>query len=326
MKYRQLGGTGLSVSEIGFGAWGLGGDKGGSRAYGPVDDAESSRALRRALDLGVNFFDTSDFYGFGHSEEIIGRAFRGDRDRVIIASKAGMLDAEGRQDFSPARLRSSLEATLRRLGTDRLDLYQLHSPPVGLLLEKPEILGTLRDLAREGKIRACGVSLRSPDEGLKLLGAAVTGCVQVNFNLADQRARVNGLLDLCRSKGTGVIARTPLCFGFLTGLYTETSSLPGSDHRRRWSPAQVERWNQAAGLFAAALGLPGAQTPAQAALRFCLSYPGITSSIPGMLTAAQVEENAAASGLGPLTDEALIKVQELYGNGDFMEGPVRTGP
>jgi len=317
MNYRRLGSTGLNISEIGFGAWGLGGDKGGSRAYGPTDDAESLSALRRALDLGITFFDTSDFYGFGHSESLIGAAFKDCRDRVIIASKTGFLDAAGRQDFSPAHIRASLEGTLQRLKTDHLDLYQLHSPSAELLIQTPEILETLGELVREGRIRAYGVSLRSPEDGLTLLRACRVGCVQVNFNLADQRARTSGLFDLCRSTDTGVIARTPLCFGFLTGQYSDTAALPESDHRRRWSQEQVECWHKAPQLFAAALKAQPQQTPAQRALRFCISYPEVSSVIPGMLTAAQVGENAAAGDPGPFPAEALSALQRIYDEQDF---------
>lgn len=320
MNYRRLGSTGIDVSEIGFGAWGLGGDIKGARAYGPTDDDESIAALRRALELGVNFFDTADFYGFGHSETVIGRAFKEHRKQVIIASKAGFLDAEGKQDFSPAHLRRSLEGTLKRLGTDYLDVYQLHSPPVELLTGDPEILGTLDGLRGEGLIRAYGVSLRSPEDGMKLLSSRRCGCVQVNFNLADQRARESGLFDLCRRTDTGIIVRTPLCFGFLTGQYPDTGRLAASDHRRRWSADQVRRWHRASQLFTRAMGDTPEQTPAQAALRFCLSYPEVTSVIPGMLTAGQVEENAAAGALGPFREDVLAGIQAVYKEQDFMGG------
>ncbi|OGS08520.1 MAG: hypothetical protein A2270_11030 [Elusimicrobia bacterium RIFOXYA12_FULL_51_18] len=318
MNYRRLGSTELNISEIGFGAWGLGGDKGGSRAYGPTDDSESLYALRRALDLGITFFDTADFYGFGHSETLIGRAFGACRERVIIAGKAGFVDAAGRQDFSPAHIRASLDGTLRRLNTDYLDVYQLHSPPAELLIRTPGILETMKELVREGRIRSYGVSLRSPEDGITLLRAHKVGCLQVNFNLVDQRARADGLFELCRQTDTGIIARTPLCFGFLTGQYPDTSALPESDHRRRWSKEQVERWHKAPRLFAGALETQRPQTPAQSALRFCISYPAVTSVIPGMLTPAQVEENAAASGLGPLPAETISEVQAIYEANDFM--------
>ena len=166
MRYRILGSSGIRVSEIGFGTWGLGGAAQGAVAYGATRDEESIAAVRAACERGVNFFDTSDFYGFGHSEEVLGKALRGMRAQVVIATKAGLLDASGAQDFSPAHLRRALEASLERLGTDYVDLFQLHGPPIDLLVRQPEIMGCLEDLRRAGKLRAFGASVRSPDEGL----------------------------------------------------------------------------------------------------------------------------------------------------------------
>src|ERR1700741_5386435 len=166
MRYRTLGSTGIRISEIGFGTWGLGGAAQGAVAYGATQDEQSIRALRAAYDRGVNFFDTADFYGFGHSEKVLGEALRGVRDKVVIATKGGLLDATGAQDFSPAHLRSALDASLQRLGTDYVDLLQLHSPPIDLLVRQSEAIECLQALQREGKVRAFGVSVRSPDDGV----------------------------------------------------------------------------------------------------------------------------------------------------------------
>lgn len=318
MNYRQLGKCGIKVSEIGFGTWGLGGDKGGSKAYGPTDDRQSEAALNRAFDLGITFYDTADLYGFGHSESLLGKTFKQNRSQVIIAGKVGFVDVKANQDFSPAHIRQSLSGSLQRLGTDYLDVYQLHSPSIEMLARMPEALETMRCLKREGLIKSYGVSLRSPDDGLKLLRLCPVDCIQVNFNLADQRARVNGLFDLCAEMKVGVIVRTPLCFGFLTGQYADAGLLPESDHRRRWSPGQIEVWHQASALFRKAVMDPPGQTPAQAALRFCLSYTAVSTVIPGMLTVSQVEENAVASEWGPLPTDALSDVQSIYAAHDFM--------
>jgi aryl-alcohol dehydrogenase-like predicted oxidoreductase len=317
MKYRQLGKTGIKVSEIGFGTWGLGGDKDGARAYGPTDDRQSQAALNRAFDLGINFYDTADFYGFGHSETLLGKVFAKRRSEVIIAGKTGFVDVDGRQNFSAKHIRASLEGSLKRLGTDYLDVYQLQSPPAELLAGGSEPLEIMKNLQKEGLIRSYGVSLRSPDDGLVLLRNSGVGSIQVNFNLADQRARLNGLFDLCRKKGVGVIVRTPLCFGFLTGQYSETSKLSESDHRRKWSVEQVGLWNNASKLFDDFLGREK-QTKAQFALRFCLSYDAVSTVIPGMLTVAQVEENAASSKLGALPAGDLKSVESLYARHDFF--------
>jgi len=318
MRYRTLGSTGIRVSEIGFGTWGLGGDAQGAVAYGATRDEESIGALRAALDRGVNFFDTSDFYGFGHSEKLLGKALRGLRGRAVIATKGGLLDASGAHDFSPDHLRRALEASLKRLGTDYVDLFQLHSPPIDLLVRQPEIVGCLEDLRRAGKLRAFGASVRSPDEGLVAVERLGLRCIQVNFSLVDQRALENGLLGRCERLGAGVIGRTPLCFGFLTGQYSATTKFDPHDHRNRWSLEQRGRWASALGKFIAALRTRSNETPAQFALRFCLSFSAVSTVIPGMLSAAHVAENTAASGLGALAAEDLAALAKVYREQEFI--------
>jgi aryl-alcohol dehydrogenase-like predicted oxidoreductase len=320
MRYRSLGTTGLRVSEIGFGAWGIGGNSKGAIAYGPTSDEESRRALRRAFDEGVTFFDTADFYGFGHSEELIGAALAGLRSQVVIATKVGMLDAQGAQDFSPAYIRRAAELSLRRLGTDYIDLYQLHSPPVGLLEENDGILGCMEALQREGDIRAFGMSARNPDEALTAVKKLGIKCVQVNFNLLDQRALENGLFDLCLEHSVGVIVKTPLCFGFLSGKYAPSDDFGPTDHRNRWNPAQRAKWAGAYRLFASALCSDPEQTPAQFALRFCLSFPAVSTVIPGMLTPAHVEENIRASDFDSLLDSERSAIMSIYREQEFFLG------
>src|SRR3989338_3843598 len=227
MNYRQLGATGLKVSEIGFGGWGIGGVANGAVAYGPTDDRESVDALQRAFDLGINFYDTSDVYGYGHSEALIGAVFKRVRTKVTIASKVGFLRADGPQDFSSRHIRTAIEQSLRRLQTDYIDLYQLHSPPIMLLESDVGIMHTLESLRKEGKIRALGISVRSPDDGLIAIRKFGFKCVQVNFSLLDQRAVENELMELCKARNVGLICRTPLCFGFLSGKYSAESVFDG---------------------------------------------------------------------------------------------------
>ena len=318
MRYRTLGSTGIRVSEIGFGTWGLGGTASGAVAYGPTDDSQSIRALQVALDAGINFFDTADFYGFGHSEQIVGTALRRMRERVVIASKAGMLDAAGTQDFSPRYLRRALERSLGRLGTDYIDLYQLHSPPIELLQGDDRILAELQRFKEEGKIRAYGLSARSPEDaavGVEELGFP---CVQANFNLVDQRALEGRLFEICARKDAGVIARTPLCFGFLTGRYSAASEFDQHDHRNRWSVDQRERWAGAMGHFVSALARRPGQTPAQFALSFCLSFPAVSTAIPGMLTEDHVKENAGASDFGALSERETAEIVDVYRENSFF--------
>jgi aryl-alcohol dehydrogenase-like predicted oxidoreductase len=199
--------------------------------------------------MGVTFYDTSDLYGYGHSESLIGAVFKDLRAEVVIASKVGYLKSYGPQDFSPEYIRKSLEGSLRRLQTDYIDLYQLHDPPMDLLENDERILDTLHSLKQEGKVRAFGVSLRSPGDGLVAIQKLGLWCMQVNFNMVDQRAMENGLMALCESEGVGFICRTPLCFGFLTGKYDPETKFAAYDHRSAWSPEQVALWASAPQLF-----------------------------------------------------------------------------
>jgi aryl-alcohol dehydrogenase-like predicted oxidoreductase len=315
VRQRQLGRSGVAVSEIGFGAWGIGGNKDGAVAYGPTDEAQSLDALAAAFDAGINFFDTADLYGFGESERLIGKAFAGQRDKVVIASKGGMLDPQGRQDFAAGHIAESLNSSLKRLRTDYVDLYQLHgaSPE-----ELDPLLDVLDRIRREGKARAIGISLRAPEEGERALAVYSFDAVQVNFNLLDQRAVDSGLMDQCRQRGAGIIVRTPLCFGFLTGGYTATQQYDASDHRSRWNVEQRKVWASAYELFS---GINGrSDSPAQFALRFCLSFDAVSSVIPGMLTRAHVEENAAASN-GPAFGAAEIRrITDIYHSHHFFVG------
>ncbi|HUA66948.1 MAG TPA: aldo/keto reductase [Candidatus Saccharimonadales bacterium] len=317
MKYRPLGDTGLRVSEIGFGTWGLGGDRGGAIAYGPASDEASRAALHAAFDVGINFFDTADLYGFGHSEELLGEVFSPRRESVVIATKGGF-ENNGRQDFSPDHLCRALDASLRRLRTSYVDLYQLHNPSMVTLREHPEIVELMGKLRTTGKIRAWGVSARSPEEAFEAIEEFTAPCVQVNFNLTDQRAITNGLFDLCQQRHIGVIARTPLCFGFLTGKYAMDSSFTATDHRRSWPARQLQRWREANNVFGFLFDANPSNTPAQLALRFCLSFPAVSTAIPGMLTDVHARENAAASDCGPLLSEQLQRSIQLGTTTEFF--------
>jgi aryl-alcohol dehydrogenase-like predicted oxidoreductase len=269
------------------------------------------------VDAGVNFFDTADLYGHGRSEQLLGEAFAAHRDRVVIASKVGMLDASGAQDFSHRHIRASLTRSLERLGTDHVDVYQLHSPPDHLLLQEDGPLRVLQALKEEGKTRAVGVSLRAPQDGLEVVTSGSVDCIQVNFNLLDQRAIDCGLFDACAAHNVGVICRTPLCFGFLTGKYAAGAQYVASDHRSRWSLTQRERWVSGTELFAKWRGGDD-ETPAQFALRFCLSFEAVSCTIPGMLTPTHVDENTAAARLNVLPRSALEEIRRRYREQEFF--------
>lgn len=320
MKYRTLGSTGIRISEIGFGTWGLGGD-----SYGPVDDDTSEKVLKEALDSGITFYDTSDLYGNGHCEEILGRAFSDCRQQMVIATKVGTLPHTGfymPQDFSEAHIRASMDASLRRLETDYVDLYQLHSPPMELP-NWDEIVGVLKSLRQEGKIHASGISARSPEDAKTAIEKFGFEAVQVNFNLIDHRAIDSGLFDLCRQRNVGVIVRTPLAFGYLSGKLTGEEEFQGSDHRAKWPREQLRRWANAHHLFAP-LNEGKLRTMTQLALQFCLSEEAVSTVIPGILTLDEVRENSGAADLPALSKDELIAIRRIYRDHQFYDASAKT--
>ncbi len=315
MQYRALGSTGLTVSAIGFGGWGIGGRTAGATSYGETDDAVSRRALARAFERGITFFDTSPAYGDGRSEHLIGEAFRGRRDKVAIATKAGYQSWATAPDFSPAAIWASVEGSLARLGTDYIDLLQLHNAPSALLRADPTIAAALDDLKRAGKIRAWGVSARSPADGAAAIRDGNAAVVQANLNMLDVRAVTDGLVDAALAAKAGLIARTPLCFGFLGG--GGTNFAPG-DHRAAWPERQIARWREGAELmFTQAVPAPPAERAASA-LRFCLSVPAVASVIPGILTPEEADHNADAGDLPPLPAEQYGAVLALNHAHEFF--------
>ncbi|SJZ42422.1 Predicted oxidoreductase [Enhydrobacter aerosaccus] len=319
MKYRPLGKTGLLVSEIGFGAWGIGGRTTGHTSYGDTDDRTSLAALARALECGITFFDTSSAYGSGHSEELIGRAFRTERHRVVIATKAGYESWDRPPDFSPRAIIASTEGSLRRLQTDYIDLLQLHNP-ARETLAVGEAVGALRDLQEAGKIRAWGVSTKGPAEALEAVSMASAPVIQINFNMMDVRAVTTGLLQEAVKRQVGVIGRTPLNFGFLSGMVRRDTTFPPGDHRLGWSRAQLDNWIDGAADLLHAVGAEPGPSAVQAALRFCLAFPELSTTIPGILTSDEAEQNARASDLGPLPAAAVAAVLEINRTRDFFVG------
>jgi aryl-alcohol dehydrogenase-like predicted oxidoreductase len=310
VKYRALGRTGLSVSEIGFGAWGIGGRTSGTTSYGDTDDRTSLAALARALDCGITFFDTSAAYGNGHSETLLGQAFAGRRDKVMIATKAGYDSWDRPPDFSADAVVASVEKSLARLRSDYVDLLQLHNPPAEALRDEG-LRTALARLQADGKVRAWGVSAKSPGEAIEALAEFEAPVVQANFNMMDVRALDSGLLAEAERRGAGFIGRTPLCFGFLSGTIGRDTAFPPGDHRLGWSQAQLDNWiDGASDLLQAVEAAPGT-AGAQAALRFCLAFPAVSTIIPGILTPDEADQNAAASLAGPLpaaTAEAVLAI------------------
>jgi aryl-alcohol dehydrogenase-like predicted oxidoreductase len=286
---RTLGRTGLSVSEIGFGAWAIGGNAFGN-SYGPTDDAESQRAIRKAFELGCRFFDTADVYGHGHSEELLGAALHDVRDQVILATKVGgnFYNGDVHMDFTPSYLRFAVERSLARLRTDRIDLLQLHNPPINLI-SAMETYEPLEAMKREGLIRFYGVSVHPPEEGLAAVHATMPDTVQIVYNLARREAE-DTFLATAQAANVGVIAREPLANGFLAGRYHADSTWERGDIRGRMPRPYVTQL-AALGQRVRELAGKSAMTAAQLALKFVLDRGEVACAIVGMKTVQQVEEN-----------------------------------
>ena len=313
MRYRPLGSSSIQVSVIGFGAWGIGGRTPGATSYGATDDAVSRRALDEAFDRGITFYDTASVYGDGHSEELIGQCFRGRRREIVIATKAGITSSFRGYDFSAPALRASLEGSLRRLRTDYVDLLQLHNAGADVVLGQPHIVELMSRFVQEGKARAFGFSTPTPDDALALLEIPSTACFQVNCNLLDWRAIEIGLLDRANSANIGIIARTPLAFGFLAGGLDKDIVFPDDDHRSKWSRARMAAWIEAADRIVTDLNIPaGAHSRVAVALRFCLSFEAVATVIPGMLSPAEVNANVAACDEGPLDPSVIRRIENVY--------------
>ncbi len=297
MKYRKLGSTALEVSEIGFGAWAIGGNQFGN-SYGPTDDEESLRAITKAVDLGCNFFDTADVYGHGHSEELLGRALKGRRRDVILATKGGsdFYHTPSRLNFTEAHLLFAVEESLKRLGTDTIDLYQLHNPPFSVI-ESGRVFEPLEKLKAQGKIRYYGISIHDPHEGLLAMGMKIgkPSTIQVVYNYL-RRDAAEELFPRALAEGVGIIAREPLANGFLTSKYTKDSVFPVGDIRHQWpSKYQAQLVTQTES-FKKTLQ-QGSLTPAQAAIRFVLAQPAVSVVIPGCKIVEQAEENFKAADI-----------------------------
>ncbi|MFI1170698.1 aldo/keto reductase [Streptomyces melanogenes] len=307
MRYRELGRSGLSVSEIGYGAWGI-----GASGWVGASEDESVRALHRAIDLGVNFIDTAR--GYGESERIVGQVVRERAgDQVLVATKVppknriwpapdGLDPAEA---FPGAHIRASVETSLRVSGLEYFDVLQFHvwsDEWVG----RGDWLETIAELKREGKIRLFGVSINDhrPDTALALVRSGAVDSVQVIYNIFDQ-SPADELLPACEEHGVGVIVRVALDEGGLTGRITAGTTFPEGDFRGRYfrgdRPAQVERRVAA---IVADLGIAPDEI-AENALRFVLSSPAVSTVIPGMRTVRNVERNTALSDGRPLSADQL---------------------
>lgn len=308
MNYRKLGRTNWEVSEIGYGAWGIG----GTQWLGGTDD-ESVRAVRRALELGLNFIDTALAYGDGHSERLVGQIVRESGRKVTIATKVPPKNRVWpaqpgvgiKEVFPYDYIVGSTEQSLRNLGVETIDLQQLHvwNPE---WVEREEWKRAFEDLKRSGKVRAVGISINDhqPDSALAIIRTGLIDTVQVIYNIFDQSPEEN-LFPLCRERNIGVIARVPLDEGSLTGSITEETVFEPGEFRA-WYFRGDRKKQVVERVEALRKDLAGVEGElAQTALRFCLSHPAVTSVIPGMRRVKTVESSMRASALGPLSDDVL---------------------
>ena len=306
----------MKVSAIGFGAWAIGG------SWGAVDDTQSMQALHAAIDAGVNFIDTADVYGDGHSERLVAR-LRRERpaDAIFVATKAGRrLPAQTCEGYSRENLTEWVERSLGNLEVEAIDLLQLHCPP-SALYEREEVFGILEDFVREGKLRYYGVSVETVAEALAAMRYRGVQSIQIVFNMFRLRP-ADRVLDAARRREVGILARVPLASGLLSGTLSRHTQFAPDDHRAFNREGQAFDKGETLSGVPYEVGLaaverlrplvPRGATMAQFALRWILAFDGVTCTIPGARTAAQARENAAAAALPPLDAATMAAVRRVY--------------
>jgi aryl-alcohol dehydrogenase-like predicted oxidoreductase len=316
MEYRELGRTGWRISAISFGGWAIGGD-----AWGHTDDAESLAALHKAIDLGVNFIDTADVYGDGHSERLIAKLRKERSDEIIVATKAGRrLSPHTASGYHRSNLNAFVERSLRNLESDTLDLLQLHCPP-SEVYDMPEVYGVLDELVHAGKIRYYGVSVERVDEAVRASAHPNVQSVQIVFNMFRHKP-ADRLFALARERRVGILARVPLASGLLTGKLRRSVEFAAGDHRsfNRLGEA-FDRGETFSGVdYEAGLAaieelralVPPNRTLTELALRWILMFPEVTAAIPGAKNAQQAEQNVRAVTLPALSPATMGEVQRIY--------------
>src|ERR1700686_1346507 len=315
MHYRQLGRTGWKVSDDSFGAWAIGG------SWGSVSDDDSLAALRKAIDCGVNFIDTADVYGDGRSERLIAKLRKSDKREIIVATKAGRrLPHQIVEGYSRQNLTAWVEDSLKNLSTDCLDLLQLHCPPTALY-DHAEVFGILDDLVQAGKVRYYGVSVEKIDEAMKAVEYPNVQTVQIIFNCFRQRP-AEKFFSRAKDKHVGILARVPLASGLLTGKLNRESKFAADDHRsfNRHGEAfdmgetfsGVDYNTGLAAVEQMRALVPSGISMTQFALRWILMFDAVTCAIPGGKRPEQVADNCRASGLPPLSGEAMAAIRRIY--------------
>ena len=320
MHYRKLGNTGITVSDIGFGGWAIGGAaeaSGTPFGWGRTNDDDSLAAIRRARELGVTFFDTADSYGFGRSESLLGIVLSRQRQDVVIATKVGVVrDAEGklRKDFSRAHVLHAVDGSLKRLRTDYIDLLQLHNPTLDEL-RRDDIHEAMDRLQEVGKIRFWGVSVSSPEEGIEVVNNGWGYALQVLYNVLNQ-APADELFPHAYEKGFGIIARVPLASGLLSGKFRPDTVFARDDVRQNFlTPKRLEevlpRVDEAKSIIGGT-----ARSLAEGSLRFVLANECVSTVIPGAKNVRQVEMNASADEVR-IPQEVVDKLRTRLGSYNF---------
>lgn len=315
MKYRDLGKTGMKISEVSFGAWAIGAD------WGTVEDKDSLAALHKAVDLGINFIDTADVYGMGHSEQLVAQLRKERSEQLYVATKAGRkLDPHVAEKYTPQNIRSFIQESLKNLKVDALDLLQLHCPPREVYYT-PELFDALDGMVKEGLIKNYGVSVEKVEEALKAIEFPGVKTVQIIFNMFRQRPAELFFRE-AKARKIGVIVRVPLASGLLTGKMTRDTSFEKDDHRNyNREGAAFDRGETFAGVnYEKGLQavdelkriLPQDFTMAQFALKWILMHDAVSCTIPGAKRPSQVEDNCRASDLPDLPKQVLDGVREIY--------------
>jgi len=315
MEYRKFGRTGWEVSAISFGAWAIG------SAWGSVDDKDSLAALHKALDLGVNYFDTADVYGDGRSERLLAKLRQERTEKFFIATKAGRrLNPHTSAGYNKSNITAFVERSLKNLNTDVIDLLQLHCPPAEVYY-MPEVFTILDDLTQAGKLRFYGVSVEKVEEALKAIEFPGVQSVQIIYNIFRQRPSELFFNEASKRK-VGIVARLPLSSGMLTGKMSKSSNFEKDDHRsfNRHGEA-FDRGETFSGVDYE-LGLdvveqlrnlvPDGMTMTQFALKWILMNHAVTCTIPGAKNPKQAEENFNSVGMPPIPDTVMKKVREIY--------------
>lgn len=334
MRYRTFGNSDLGVSMVGFGVWTV-----STTMWGVTDPAIRLALLRRAYELGITFYDTADVYGDGAGETILREAFGDKRDDLVYATKFGYDfynypgvqpgQRERPHDWSPAYIRRACEESLARLGTDRIDLYQLHNPRIGDI-RNDEIFATLEELKAAGKIRHYGVALgpaldlRQIEEGVEALRLRHVASAQLIYNLLEQPLGPR-IFEAARETGGGVMCRVPHSSGLLEGVYTSQTEFAPDDHRsfrlktsegrKEWLEKGLQRVEKLDFLLR-----DTGRTLAQAALQFVWSEPTMASAVPNIYDQKQLEEFASAADTAPLTPDEIAKIEDLYERDFYLAG------